>query len=94
MLTTEVRVTPEQVMARLARGEAIVFVDSRNHEAWSESDVKLPGAIRVEADRVTGHLSAIPLGRPIVAYCTCPNEKSSAGVAQELTEAGYVAQAL
>ena len=68
--TTEVRVTAEQVMARLARGEAIVFIDSRNPKAWSESDIKLPGAIRVDAGRVRDHLAEIPRGRPIVAYCT------------------------
>jgi rhodanese-related sulfurtransferase len=69
--TVEVmRATPEQVMARLARGEPIVFLDTRNPKAWAESDVKLPGAIRVEADRVRDHLAEIPRGRPIIAYCT------------------------
>jgi rhodanese-related sulfurtransferase len=69
--TTQVgRVSADDVKARLARGEPIVFVDSRNPTAWGESDVKIPGAIRVEADRVRDHLSEIPRGRPIVAYCT------------------------
>ena len=69
--TVEVgRATPEQVMARLARGERIVFLDTRNPKAWAASEVKLPGAIRVEADRVREHLTEIPRGRPIVAYCT------------------------
>jgi len=43
------RATPEQVMARLARGEKMVFLDTRNPKAWAESDARLPGAIRVEA---------------------------------------------
>jgi rhodanese-related sulfurtransferase len=64
------RISAEDVQARLARGEPIVFLDSRNPTAWAESDVKLPGAIRVEADRVRDHLGEIPRGRPIVAYCT------------------------
>ena len=64
------RVSAEDVKARLERGEPIVFLDSRNPKAWAESDVKLPGAIRVEADRVREHLSEIPRGRPVVAYCT------------------------
>lgn len=68
---TEVqRIGPQDVMARLARGEQIVFLDTRNPKAWAESDVKVPGAIRVEADRVRDHLAEIPRGRPIVAYCT------------------------
>ena len=68
---TEVqRITPREVMARMSRGERILFLDSRNPKAWAESDVKVPGAIRVEADRVRDHLAEIPRGRPIVAYCT------------------------
>jgi len=57
-------------MARLARGEKIVFLDTRNPKAWAEADAKLPGAIRVEADRVGEHVREIPHGRPIVTYCT------------------------
>ena len=69
--TTEARrISAGDAKARLERGEPIVFLDSRNPKAWAESDVKLPGAIRVEADRVRDHLSEIPRGRPIVAYCT------------------------
>jgi rhodanese-related sulfurtransferase len=64
------RATAEQVIARFSSGEPIVFLDTRNPKAWAESDVKLPGAIRVEADRVRDHLVEIPRGRPIVAYCT------------------------
>jgi len=64
------RISAEDVKARLARGERIVFLDSRNPTAWAESDVKIKGAIRVEADRVRNHLPEIPPARPIVAYCT------------------------
>ena len=64
------RISVEDVKNRQARGEPIVFIDSRNPTAWGESDVKLPGAIRVEADRVRDHLAEIPRGRPIVVYCT------------------------
>jgi rhodanese-related sulfurtransferase len=58
------------VKSRLERGEPLVFLDARNPKAWSESDVKLPGAIRVESDRVKEHLPEIPRDKPIVAYCT------------------------
>lgn len=64
------RITAEEVTDRMARGERFVLLDSRNPKAWAESDVMLPGAIRVEADRVRDHLHEIPRGRPIVAYCT------------------------
>ena len=64
------RISAEDVMGRMARGERFVFLDSRNPTAWGQADTKLPGAIRVEADRVRDHLKEIPRARPIVAYCT------------------------
>lgn len=44
------RVTVDEVKERLDRGEELVFVDTRNPQAWGESDAKLPGAIRVPAN--------------------------------------------
>ncbi|HET9793108.1 MAG TPA: rhodanese-like domain-containing protein [Thermoanaerobaculia bacterium] len=64
------RVTPEEIKTRMDRGEPIAFIDARNPRAWADSDVKLPGAIRVPADDVEKHLPEIPRDRAIVAYCT------------------------
>jgi len=54
------RVTPDEVMRRMDRGESVVFVDSRNPQAWGESNEKLPGAIRIPAGDVGRHLNEIP----------------------------------
>jgi rhodanese-related sulfurtransferase len=54
----------------MERGEPFTFIDSRNPQAWGESDVKLPGAIRVPADEVEQYLSKIPKDRVIIVYCT------------------------
>jgi rhodanese-related sulfurtransferase len=64
------RVTVDEVKERMARGEQLAFVDTRNPQAWGESDVKLPGAIRVPADEVEKHLDEIPRDRAIITYCT------------------------
>jgi rhodanese-related sulfurtransferase len=68
------RVTVEEVTKWMDRGEAVVFVDTRNPQAWSQSDEKLPGAIRIPADEVERHLGEIPKSSPtelrIVTYCT------------------------
>ena len=64
------KVTIDDIKGRLDRSEPVVFIDTRNAKAWSESNVKLPGAIRVPADQVQAHLKEIPQGRPIVTYCT------------------------
>ena len=64
------RVTVDEVKERMARGEEFAFVDTRNPQAWGESDVKLPGAIRVPADELEQHLDAIPRDRAVITYCT------------------------
>lgn len=39
-------ITPQQVRARVARREALRFLDCRSDEAWGRSPVQLPGAVR------------------------------------------------
>jgi rhodanese-related sulfurtransferase len=64
------RITVDDAYGRFTRGEPILFVDSRNPQAWGESDVKLPGAVRIPADDVRSHVAGIPHDRTIVTYCT------------------------
>ncbi len=64
------RVTADEVKERMDRGEPLVFIDTRNPQAWAESDAKLPGAIRVPADEVEQHLKEIPRDRAVITYCT------------------------
>jgi rhodanese-related sulfurtransferase len=64
------RVTVDEVKERMDRGEQFIFIDTRNPKAWAESDVKLPGAIRVPADEVDQHLDQIPHGHTVITYCT------------------------
>ena len=64
------RVTVDEVKERMERGEQFAFVDTRNPAAWGESDVKLPGAIRVPANELNEHLDEIPRDRAVITYCT------------------------
>jgi rhodanese-related sulfurtransferase len=64
------RITVDEVSERLNRGEQFAFVDTRNPQAWGESDQKLPGAIRVAAGEVEQHLNEIPHDRSVITYCT------------------------
>jgi rhodanese-related sulfurtransferase len=54
----------------MEKGEDFVIMDTRNPQAWAESGVKLPEAIRVFSDNLEQTLSTIPKDKPIVAYCT------------------------
>ncbi|MFN8489424.1 MAG: hypothetical protein U0350_17715 [Caldilineaceae bacterium] len=64
------KMTLQQVKQRMDRGEALVFLDDRNPQAWAASNVKLPGAFRVPADAVQAHLAEIPRDATVVTYCT------------------------
>ena len=64
------RVTVDEVIERLNRGEQFVFIDARNPNAWGKAETKLPGAIRIPSDEVAQHLNDIPQGRTIITYCT------------------------
>ena len=64
------RVSAQEVLRRISRGEDVYFVDTRNPVAWGEADTKLPAAVRVPADAVEAHLADMPRDRMIVTYCT------------------------
>ena len=64
------RVTADEIIERMNRGEKFGFLDTRNPKAWSESDEKLSGALRVPADELEKHLDQIPRDRTIITYCT------------------------
>jgi rhodanese-related sulfurtransferase len=68
--TAPTRVTAEEIVERLNRGEKFTFLDTRNPKAWSESNEMLPGALRVPADELDKHLDKIPRDRTIITYCT------------------------
>ena len=62
--------TPEDLKAWLDTGQPVTILDVRNPQAWSESQVKLPGAIRMPLEEIEARLDEIPPDRPVVAYCT------------------------
>ncbi len=63
------RLIVSEVKQRMDGGEPLVFLDVRNPKAWSESQVKLPGAIRIPVDEVEQHLKEISRDRTIITYC-------------------------
>lgn len=84
------KLTPDEVIARMERGEQFIFIDARSSAEWSATDRVLPGAIHVPADEVSRHVKEIPLGRPLVSYCSSPHEECSDRVARELTRRGFL----
>jgi rhodanese-related sulfurtransferase len=69
-MTDDLRITADELRKRMEAGEDFTVIDTRNPQAWAQSNEKLPEAIRVPADALDQNLSKIPKDRPIVAYCT------------------------
>ena len=64
------KITPAEVKRRMEAGEDFTFIDVRNPQAWAQSDVMIPEAIRVPLGELEANLLRIPKARPVVAYCT------------------------
>ncbi len=64
------RITIDEVKKRMDNSEPIIFIDTRNPHDWSESGVKLPGALRIHYSELEQHLDGLPHDRLIVTYCT------------------------
>jgi rhodanese-related sulfurtransferase len=88
------KISADEANARVLAGEPIVFIDARSTEAWDESDRKIPGAIRMTADRVESGAGKIQRMATVIVYCTSPNEEASGRVVRHLTKKGYRAFAL
>ncbi|HEY0406917.1 MAG TPA: rhodanese-like domain-containing protein [Pyrinomonadaceae bacterium] len=55
---------------RLAQeGAQPVFIDTRNERHWGQSDVKIPGSLRIWREELAARLDEVPRGRPIITYC-------------------------
>jgi rhodanese-related sulfurtransferase len=69
-LSGPTRISIDEVKQRLDSGEPILFIDTRDPEAWDESDIKLPGALRIHFSEIEKHLDKLPRDKLIVTYCT------------------------
>jgi rhodanese-related sulfurtransferase len=85
------RVVPAQVIAAIEDGDTPVLLDVRTTTDFETSPLRLPNAVRVEPDAVNAPDFTLEVApeQMIVAYCTSPDEVTSAAVAQKLRERGY-----
>ncbi|MDQ3699051.1 MAG: rhodanese-like domain-containing protein [Gemmatimonadota bacterium] len=83
------RIAKEDVLYRMETGTPLAIVDARAPDAWALSEMEIPGSIRVPPDDVERHLDEIPRDRPVVIYCSDPQERYSVQVAVALLERGW-----
>jgi len=65
------RISMSELKSRLDAGEQIVFLDTRNDDAWFHADQMIPQARRVhDNQRFAQILEELPKDTAIVTYCT------------------------
>jgi rhodanese-related sulfurtransferase len=69
-MTDAPRITVGELKHRMDAGEDFTIVDTRNPQAWAESDTMIPDAIRIPVSELEENISRIPKSRVAVAYCT------------------------
>ena len=82
------RITPEELKAKLDARENIVIFDMRNRLDRNTDPVRIPGAFHVLPDHIEFQPEDLSPDQEIVLYCTCPNEATSARVALQLRRLG------
>jgi rhodanese-related sulfurtransferase len=82
------RITPEELLDKLQRGEDIIVADLRHPLDYEADRAKVPGALRLLPEELDERHEEIPRDREVVLYCNCPNEATSAGVALKLHRLG------
>jgi membrane protein DedA with SNARE-associated domain/rhodanese-related sulfurtransferase len=80
------RITPEELKSRMDR-EKLVILDLRNQLDVDFDRFRIPGAFHVLPEML-GQKGDVPRDQEIVLYCSCPNEATSARVAQQLRRFG------
>ena len=63
-------ISAEDAWRLVQEGANPVFIDTRNAKHWGQSDVKIPGALRIWREELAARLDEVPRGLPIIIYCT------------------------
>lgn len=85
------RVAPFEVIKLLEGGKQPQILDVRTPEVYDTLPLRIPGSIRLAPEELSSGVSGLELdvNRPVVAYCTSPEEQTSAKVARDLRKLGF-----
>ena len=85
------RASVSDVVRLRQSGAPLVLLDVRDPLLYQASPYRIPGALRLEPERVAEEVSTLGLdpGRGVVAYCSSDGERHSAHVAHQLRRLGF-----
>lgn len=82
------RITVVELRKKQAAGEPILILDVRSNAELQEDPAVIHGALHLAVADVEHWHHEIPRNRNVILYCSCPNEVTSARVAQLLRRKG------
>jgi membrane protein DedA with SNARE-associated domain/rhodanese-related sulfurtransferase len=81
------RISVDELYELQQHGTAPTIVDVR--PAFSLQGGRIPGAVVLSTQALSGIVDGIPAGAEVVVYCACPNDASAARVAKQLMRIGH-----
>lgn len=67
---TAPRITKEDLLRKLENKEDIQLIDVRNPTDYANSDLKIPGSVRIPLDEIEAHIGNLDRDKEVIAYCT------------------------
>lgn len=82
------RITVDELKELIERGLKPLIVDARSHTA-QQLEPAIPGALLYSRDAPNDAFDNVSRDRPVIVYCSCPNEASAAIIAKQLISHGF-----
>lgn len=82
-------IIPEELHALLASKSDVLVFDVRQPLNVLGDSVVVPGAKRVDPQKLLDDPSLIPATEQVIVYCTCPSDKTSRAVLHRALAMGY-----
>ena len=85
------RVQPFEVVRMIEAGKSPTILDARKSDSYEQLPLKIPGSVRVVPEDLANSMAGLDLdpAHPVVAYCSSPDEETSARVARDLRKLGF-----
>ena len=83
------RITPRQVVARMAKGERVAFVDARGDDARKAAGLRLAGAVAVRLPTIVRDATQVPEQCALVVYGNDERDLDVPRVANGLRALGF-----
>jgi membrane protein DedA with SNARE-associated domain/rhodanese-related sulfurtransferase len=82
------RVSVDELRSLLAQGQTPVIVDVRSPQSVQLDERRIPGALHVPLNQMSGLAERLAADHEVIVYCDCPNESSAAVAALMLNARG------